>query len=228
MDKNITIVIPVLNEEQLIRDNSSYLKSLNNHSNLLFVDGGSSDNTVSSLQSLSCKTTLSPSKGRGAQISWGAQNTDQHCKIILILHIDTKLPNEFDRMIKNALSDHAWGRFTVKLDSEKMTFKLIQFMMNLRSRISGIATGDQAIFVKKSIFLKYHHQMTQHPLMEDIFLSKTLKKFHGCAKIIERPVVTSTRYWSKNGVLVTIIKMWIFRLLYFLGVSPKRLYKFYY
>ena len=105
---------------------------------------------------------------------------------------------------------------------------MIQVLMNLRSRVTGIATGDQAIFVTKNELLNHVDKLKEHPLMEDIYLSKVLKAKLGRAYIIKDPVITSIRYWEKNGIFKTILKMWKFRLMYFFNISPKTLYQRYY
>ena len=228
MTHTLCIVIPVLNEAATIKNNSDYLLELQKHSHLIFVDGKSTDQTIELLESKNFNVLSSDNKGRGAQISHGAINVPSECENILILHIDTKLPANYAQLITNALSNHAWGHFSVQLDSNKWMFKVIQFMMNQRSKITSIATGDQAIFVSKNVFIDYVGEVGEHPLMEDIFISKTLKKHYGRAKIINQPVITSTRYWTKHSIVKTILKMWLFRLLYYFGMSPGKLYQLYY
>ncbi len=225
---NLCIVIPVFNEQETICKQIDPLLRLNTLAPIIFVDGNSSDQTVELLKQHELQVITSPQLGRGAQISFGAINAPNDCKYILFLHIDTQLPTEFERLINEVLNESVWGHFCVQLNSDKPMLRIIQFMMNLRSKMTSIATGDQAMFVRKDEFLTYSAEVTDHPLMEDIFLSATLKKHHGRAKVIKKPVITSARYWSNHGVIKTIIKMWSFRLMYFLGVSPKKLYQLYY
>jgi len=224
----IHVIIPILNEERVIQENLQYLKLLNSICPILFVDGNSIDGSEQILKKNNFEVIKSHSKGRGEQLSFGAVNANNQCEILLFLHIDTRLPDNFSELIVNALKEHAWGRFDIKLNSNRLVFKVIQFHMNLRSKITSIVTGDQSIYVKKEIFLKYADEMKNHPLMEDVYLSKVLKKHYGRAKIINQPVTTSVRCWLQRGVIQTIIRMWVYRLLYFIGVSPKKLYQLYY
>jgi rSAM/selenodomain-associated transferase 2 len=225
---NIAIIVPVLNEELVIQSNIEYLNTLSTICDVLFVDGSSSDRTVQTLKDNNHKLITSPIQGRGAQLSFGASNVDDSTEILLFLHIDTKLPLGFESMIiKQAKLDY-WGRFNVRLDSNRLIYKLIQIMMNLRSRVTGIATGDQAIFVTKKEFMNHVDNMIEHPLMEDIYLSKALKSRLGRGHIIKDSVTTSVRNWEKKGIFKTIVKMWKYRLMYFFGASPQQLYQHYY
>ena len=228
MSKNLSIVIPILNEESKIKDNLSYFDLLRKNCELIFVDGGSKDCTVSLLKNNNQNVITSPYVGRGAQLSFGAENTNKFSKYLLFLHVDSRLPDNFMELINDHLNNHEWGRFNTKLDSNKFICKVITCSMNLRSHITGIATGDQAIFVAKNSYLEHINAMKNHPIMEDIYLSKILKKKHGYPAVIKSHVTTSARYWLKNGIMRTIIRMWKFRLLYFFGASPKKLYKLYY
>lgn len=228
MSTQLTIIIPVFNEELTIRNNLEYLNALASNHDVLFVDGASSDATVQTLKDNHHQVITSPIHGRGAQLSFGCSNANNSTRLILFLHIDTKLPQGFESMIAKHTDSNYWGRFNVRLDSDKTIFKIIQFMMNVRSKITGIATGDQAIFVSKNELMKHVDEMIEHPLMEDIYLSKTLKSRLGRGQIIKHPATTSVRYWENNGIISTMIKMWKYRLLYFFGVSPKQLYQSYY
>ncbi len=219
----------MLNEELAIRNNINYLNSLTSKCNVLFVDGGSTDHTVQTLKDNDHRVVItSPISGRGAQLSCGGSNVDDTCELLLFLHVDTKLPYGFESMITKPTKLDYWGRFNVSLNSNKPIFKLVQIMMNLRSRITSIATGDQAIFVTKNEFMKHVDRMIEHPLMEDIYLSKALKSNLGRANLIKAPVITSVRYWESKGIIQTILRMWKYRLLYFFGVPPKQLYQCYY
>ena len=228
MTSYITIVIPVFNEELTIRNNIDYLNKLASNHHVLFVDGASSDATVQTLKDNHHQVITSPICGRGAQLSFGVSNANDLAELILFLHIDTKLPQGFESMISRQSHMDYWGRFNVRLDSDKAIFKFIQFLMNIRSKITGIATGDQAIFVTKNELMNHVDEMIEHPLMEDIYLSKVLKSKLGRGQIIKKPVTTSVRYWENSGIISTVIKMWKYRLLYFFGASPKQLYRSYY
>ncbi len=211
MSINLTIVTPVLNEEIKIQNNLDYFESLRKVCELIFVDGGSKDATVTLLKKSNHTVITSPQAGRGAQLSFGASKASND--YLLFLHIDTQLPEDFVKFIEPLLQSYTWGHFTVKLDSTKFILNVIGYFMNLRSQLTGIATGDQALFVDKNAFLEHLDDMMKHPIMEDIYLSTVLKKDHGKPAIIKSPVITSARYWQKNGIVKSIFKMWKFRLL---------------
>jgi len=137
-------------------------------------------------------------------------------EILLFLHADTRLPKTFLREIKQA---NVWGRFDVRFDHSSIAMKVIAMFMNARSRLTGISTGDQAIFVRAGV-LAAIGGFPDVAIMEDIALSKRLKKIElpYCSK---KTVVTSARRWQQNGVAKTVFKMWWYRLAYFLGVSPR-------
>lgn len=227
-DSNIAIIIPVLNEQQTIQNNIKYLDRLNSKCEVIFVDGSSSDDTVEILKRNHHNVITSPIRGRGAQLSLGTTNTNENVEVILFLHVDTKLPEGFESMILKQTHQDYWGHFDIKLDSNKFIFKVIQIMMNLRAKLTGIATGDQSIFVTRKELMNHLERLTEHPLMEDIYLSKALNTRLGRGYIIKQPVTTSVRYWQQGGIVSTIIKMWTYRLLYFFGASPNYLYQRYY
>lgn len=228
MPSNITILIPVLNEELAIQHNLQYFQALAAKFEIIFVDGNSSDQTVQLLKDNQLKVITSPKRGRGAQLSYGGSNVDECTDLLLFLHIDTKLPDGFELKIHQSTDLDYWGRFDVKLDSDKTIFRIIQLMMNFRAKVTGIATGDQAIYVTKNEFMTHADNMIERPLMEDIYLSKALKASLGRGNITKDPVITSVRYWENNGIIKTIAKMWKYRLMYFFGASPQDLYQRYY
>lgn len=137
---------------------------------------------------------------------------------LLFLHADTRLPANADGIVLAALEHALWGRFDVRIDGRHPLLAVVACAMNLRSRITGIATGDQAIFVRRDAFAGF----PEVPLMEDIAFSKAMKR-RGRPSCLRQRVVTSGRRWEKAGVLRTIALMWRLRLLYSLGVSPERL-----
>ncbi len=228
MNNSLVIIVPVLNEEQTLYKQIEYLNALKKISNVLFVDGGSKDKTISILTKNNHKVISSPKLGRGAQLSYGVHNSPDYCKYVLFLHIDTRLPNNFMTTVVRCLNKSHWGHFRIKLDSNKVIYRVIEFMMNTRSRITSIATGDQTLFFRKNVFLQCSENIEQHPIMEDIYISKYLKMNFGRASIINDQVHTSTRYWDNNGVLKTIFKMWKFRLCYLVGMKPAKIYELYY
>ena len=190
---------------------------------VIVVDGGSTDGTFDAIKKLDCQYILSPA-GRAKQMNVGAQIAKGD--VLVFLHADTGLPKKATETITSCLKNHQWGRFDVSLTGNSFLFRIIETLMNLRSCITSIATGDQCIFIKRALFDKCGG-FTDIPLMEDIAMSKRLKKFSRTACIKDR-VITSSRRWESKGIIRTIILMWYLRLAYFFGVSPHRLHKHYY
>ncbi|WP_246840971.1 TIGR04283 family arsenosugar biosynthesis glycosyltransferase [Hahella sp. CCB-MM4] len=224
-EPNISIVIPVLNEEASI---ASFLRLLQpsraNGAEVILVDGGSTDGTRKAAEAF-CDKVIDSEKGRARQMNAGAAVARGN--LLLFLHADTQLPESFlDLLSKFQQSPKQWGRFNVSLSGSKLMFSVISFMINWRSRISGIATGDQAIFVKRSAFDQVGG-FSDIPLMEDVDLCKKLLKFSRPFCISE-PVITSSRRWEVHGTWRTIFLMWKLRWKFALGVPPEVLVKEYY
>jgi len=216
----LSIIMPVLNEAVGIEAASTALSPFRARGvELIVVDGGSSDKTVALARPLA-DHVLSAPRGRAAQMNCGA--TAARGDVLLFLHADTQLPDNADVLISDgfARSGCVWGRFDVRFDAGGL-LSLVAALMNLRSRLTGIATGDQAIFVTRAAFESVGG-FPSIPLMEDIALSTRLKR-------ISRPlclracVATSARRWQAHGVLATVFLMWRLRLAYFLGADPVRL-----
>ena len=146
-------------------------------------------------------------------------------EILLFLHADTLLPKGAITMIEEAATACRWGRFNVRLDADEIIFRLIERFMNWRSKFTSIATGDQAIFVHRLEF-ESMNGFADIPLMEDVEISRRLKRFSR-PYIINNPVITSARRWQQNGIYKTILLMWSLRFLYWIGVHPKQLDKWY-
>ncbi len=164
-----------------------------------------------------------PLTGRAAQMNYGAAfSNGEH---LLFLHCDTRLPQDADNLILQALSGRQWGRFDVRLDDDRFVFKVIAWFINQRSRLSKISTGDQAIFVNRDYFKELNGYPDQ-ALMEDIEFSKRAKRKSNPA-FINEPAITSARRWQQDGIIKTVLLMWWLRALYWLGVSPERLAKMY-
>ena len=220
----LSIIIPILNEQELIKCSIERLRRLSQYE-LIFVDGNSSDNSVRLLIQSNFKVLKHGHASRGAQLFYGAEYASN--SILLFLHLDSKLPDDFDTKICHALHTKSWGRFDVRLKGDDWRLRIVEKLMNLRSRWTGIATGDQAIFVHKKTFFAYCTKIIEYPIMEDIFLCKRLKLI-GQPACIDTPIVSSSRYWLKHGVFRAILKMWVLRLLYYFGLSPNYLYRLYY
>jgi rSAM/selenodomain-associated transferase 2 len=216
----LSVVMPVLNEAEAIEEALAALAPLRGRGvEVVVVDGGSRDATVALARPLA-DVVISAPRGRGAQMNAGAAAS--HGDALLFLHVDTRLPGDADALIRDGLarsgriSSPFWGRFDVRIAGAHPLFPIIAAMMNLRSRLTGIATGDQAIFMSRAAFGPGFPDIA---LMEDIAMTKRLKRF-GPALCIPSPVVTSGRRWEKHGVMKTILLMWWLRLAYFLGANP--------
>ena len=219
----ISVIVPVLNEEKTIAATLEALTRLGPYE-IIIVDGGSSDRTREICEHLGAKVFLS-ARGRAQQMNYGAGHASGD--VLLFLHADTRLPDSAFRDIATALNGPRYlgGRFDVELEGEHWMLKVIGAMINARSRLSKVGTGDQAIFVRRSVFEQIGGY-PELPLMEDIAFCRTLKRMGEIACLTNR-VITSARRWEMDGVWRTIVKMWILKLLYFAGVSPNRLKQYY-
>src|SRR5579863_2043703 len=215
----LTIVVPVLNEAAIIVAALQALAPLRTRgAEIIVVDGGSSDGTPDLAQSLADRVIAAPS-GRGAPLNAGAALGTGDA--LVFLHADTALPENADRLVAAALRQRSWGRFDLRIAGRHPLLAIIARMINWRSRATGIATGDQAIFVTREAFLAVGG-FPDLPLMEDIAISRRLKRL--CRPYcIGAPVVTSGRRWEHHGVLRTVVLMWRLRLAYYFGVEPARL-----
>jgi len=224
----ISVVIPTLNEERSLSRTLACL-STPALTEIIIVDGGSTDGTLSLAQEFCARTgnarMITSPRGRARQMNEGAKASQG--EILLFLHADTQLPTQAGPMIESALSKHTavGGRFNVRFDSPSTWGRVISSCMNRRSRLTGIATGDQALFVRRHVFERLGG-FSEIPLMEDIEFSKRLQQA-GRTVALRDTVVTSFRRWEQQGPLRTILLMWTLRFLYWAGVSPHRLKKFY-
>jgi rSAM/selenodomain-associated transferase 2 len=224
MNVNLSIVMPVLDEAAEIVLALETLAPLRRRGvEVIVVDGGSSDGTLALVQPFADHAVQGP-RGRASQMNAGARIAKGD--VLLFLHADTRLPDGADRLIARGLSDsgRGWGRFDVSIPGGRM-LALIATMMNLRSRLTGIATGDQAMFVTCDAFNAIGG-VPAIALMEDIALSKRLRRRSPPLCLRER-VTTSPRRWQRNGVVRTILLMWRLRLAYVLGADPARLARAY-
>jgi rSAM/selenodomain-associated transferase 2 len=186
---------------------------------VIVADGGSGDGTPRLAQP-HCDRVVHCGRGRALQMNAGARAASGDA--LLFLHADTRLPAFSDELVLDALKERAWGRFDVAIDSSRPLLRVVAWAMNLRSRLTGIATGDQAIFVRRGAFAGF----PEIALMEDVAFCKRMKRL-GPPACLRDKVLTSGRRWESRGVLRTIVLMWSLRLAYFFGVSPDRLVRFY-
>lgn len=221
----ISMIIPILNEAGIITETLSHLQPfrVKGHE-VIVVDGGSDDASQMSSRPLADQVICSP-QGRSRQMNAGARIA---CgEILLFLHADTFLPEGADSFVISGMKEkgRVWGRFDVHLSGRHPLFRPIEHLMNWRSRISGIATGDQGIFVSSETF-KSVSGFPEIDLMEDIALSRILKRV-GPPLCLRQKVATSSRRWERNGILRTVLLMWYLRLAYASGADPQGLARLY-
>lgn len=221
----VSIIIPVLNEAGVLSTNLERLQPLRAQGHeIIVVDGGSTDESMN-LAYPQVDYVLLSAPGRARQMNKGAEVANGD--VLLFLHVDTILPADgITAIIKNiTLDQESWGRFDVRLSSNKRLFRVIDTMMNWRSRMSGIATGDQAIFITRNLFQRLHG-FSDIPLMEDVEICKRLKKVQSPMCLSQR-VITSSRRWELGGIFKTVLLMWRLRLAYWLGADPAVLARHY-
>jgi rSAM/selenodomain-associated transferase 2 len=226
MARSLSIVIPALDEAANLALVLPTLVAREPAAEVLVVDGGSADDSRAAVARVPSVRWLSSPRGRARQMNAGARAA--RGDILLFLHADTVLPEGAGAAILAALADAGTvgGRFDVRLDSRRPLLALVGWLMNRRSRLTGICTGDQGIFVRRTVF-EALGGYPDIPLMEDVELSRRLKR-RGRLVALPLRVVTSARKWEREGVVRTIVLMWGLRLLYALGVSPARLHRCYY
>jgi len=222
----LSFIIPVLNESDALNRLLPMLSEYRKRGHeIILVDGGSTDDSVNrAVSKVDQLITCEPGRARQMNIGASAASGDW----LVFLHADTQLPQNIDEIIQKESNNrsHVWGRFDVRLSGRQGLFRVIEKAINWRSRISGIATGDQAIFVQRDAF----NSIDGYPeiaLMEDIEISNRLKRLSPPICISE-PVITSSRRWEKNGIINTVVQMWHLRFLYFAGVKPEKLAERYY
>jgi rSAM/selenodomain-associated transferase 2 len=221
----ISVIVPALNEADGIVDTLQALQDMRLRGvEIIVADGGSTDDTATVCAPLADRVIIGAT-GRARQMQAGAALA---CGSVLwFLHADSRAPGDADRTIATALGSgrRNWGRFDVRFKHAGLLLGVVATLMNLRSRLTGIATGDQGIFVTRKLFERVNG-FPQIPLMEDIALSRLLKR-HSRPACLHEQLITSARRWQAQGTLCTILVMWSLRLAYFLGVSPAWLAQFY-
>ena len=225
-DLRVSVVIPALDEAANLAALLPALAAALPAADVIVADGGSADGTPEMVARAGAARLVTAPRGRARQMNAGARAA--RGDVLLFLHADTRLPPGAGPAIAAALADPrvVGGRFDVRFDNGAPAFRMIAALMNLRSRWSGISTGDQAIFVRRRVFESLGGY-ADIPLMEDVELTRRLKRA-GRLAALRLPVTTAARKWEREGVVRTILLMWTLRLLYACGVPPRRLHGWYY
>jgi len=219
----LSIVIPVLNDADHLDEVLARLFSLRwieDNCEVIICDGGSQDNSLEIARRYSCRIEHSVAS-RAIQMNQGAAVAQG--RHLLFLHADSILPANLDRLFPG---DARWGHFRLRLDNEAFVYRMIEFAINLRSRVTRVAGGDQGLYFARDFFQSIG-AFPSIPLMEDVAICKLARR-EARPEIIESPMHSSSRRWQNNGVLKTILLMWSLRLAYFCGVDPSRLHRIYY
>ncbi|MFI3155472.1 MAG: TIGR04283 family arsenosugar biosynthesis glycosyltransferase [Methylococcaceae bacterium] len=218
-----SIIIPTLNEEKNIAACLIALQPLRGDCEIIIVDAASNQPIANGPHAHLADQIIGSAKGRALQMNIGANHANGD--ILLFLHADTYLPENALQLIERHLGNKQWGRFDIQLSGNHFMLKMIAWMMNRRSRLTGIATGDQVIFVSQAAFAKAGHY-PEIALMEDIALSQALKKISP-PLCLNAKVTSSGRRWERYGIYRTILLMWCLRLRYFFGSDPQLLAELY-
>jgi rSAM/selenodomain-associated transferase 2 len=218
---SVSIIVPVWQEAEVIEDSLRALEPLRRSGHeVLVVDAGSPDGTARKAAPL-CDRVIESGKGRAAQMNAGAGAARGN--LLLFLHADTQLPERALAELRNFYthSERSWGRFDVRLNGSRVMFRVIAWFMNRRSRLTGICTGDQALFVRRDVF-EVLGGFREMPLMEDVEITSRLRLVSR-PFCIRAPVVTDSRRWEQEGIWRTILLMWWLRWRYWRGESPQSL-----
>jgi len=223
--RRLSIIVPTLDEAAGIGASLAALQPLRAAGHeVIVVDGGSGDGTPARARAHADRVLAAP-RGRASQMNAGAAAAAGD--VLVFLHADTRLPRDADRLVLDGLAaaNAGWGRFDVRIEGRHPLLRTVAWLMNGRSRLTGIATGDQAMFATRAAFAAVGG-FPPLALMEDVELSRRLKRLSPPACLRAR-AVTSGRRWESRGVVRTIVLMWWLRLRYFLGASPERLRRIY-
>ena len=215
----LSIIIPTWNESSCIATTLTLLQPIRQWSEIIVVDAGSEDSTQELARPLA-DLVITSEKGRAVQMNTGANSANG--QYLLFLHADTQMPLTTQSALFTTLKQTpVWGRFDIALSGQTIILQIVATFMNWRSRLTGIATGDQGIFVQQTQFTTIG-QFPNIALMEDIAISRKLRKVSR-PTCIAQPLITSSRRWESAGSMATIMLMWRLRLQYFFGTDPEKL-----
>ncbi len=225
---SFSIIIPVLNESSIINHTVEHVYSIGSGSDIevIVIDGDYEGKTISVLRNKEVIKDISP-MGRGKQMNKGASLAKG--EILLFLHADTELPEHALRTISSVMDrgQYAGGAFDLGIKSDRSVFRLIEKLVYVRTRLTRVPYGDQAIFIKKNYFDRMNG-FEEIPLMEDLEFMRRMKRSGYKICIIPQKVITSPRRWEREGVIGCTLRNWSLRSLYLLGVQPDKLVRFYY
>jgi rSAM/selenodomain-associated transferase 2 len=223
----ISIVIPVLHEAASINSLVARIGGLEHDEKpqIIVVDGDPEGTTIGAIESTDVVRAKSE-RGRGRQMNEGAKEAQGN--VLLFLHADTELPAEALRQITSVMTrqDIVAGAFDLGVKSRRFIFRIIEGIASFRSRVSRIPFGDQAIFIRRDYFNEIGGY-DEIPLMEDLEIMRRIKKRGDKIFIIHTMVMTSPRRWEQEGMLYCTLRNWFIQILYYCGVSPQRLAKYY-
>jgi rSAM/selenodomain-associated transferase 2 len=224
-EESLSVIVPCLDEAGILEARLGALQPLRRAGHeVILVDGGSTDGSVELARPLADRVLASP-PGRALQMNLGAR--EARGSVLWFLHLDCQPPPDAADALREALArGRCWGRFEVRLSGRAPLLRVVERMMSLRSRLTGIATGDQGIFVRRALFASAGG-FAEIPLMEDIELSARLKRVTPPV-VVPLPIVASSRRWERQGILRTIVTMWVLRAAFWLGADPARLVRAYY
>jgi rSAM/selenodomain-associated transferase 2 len=220
-------VIPVLRDNAALSALLVQLSAARRLGAEVIVVGAHGDASSEAVAQRDADRYLSVARGRGNQLASGARATAR--PLLWFLHADTTLPDNATRLVCEALHTHDWGRFDVRFDDPRLSLRVVAAMMNWRSRVSGICTGDQGIFLRRSVY-EAAGGFAPIALMEDIALCGALRRLPkvGRPACLRMPLVVSARKWQRDGIFRTVVRMWRWRFRYWCGACPETLAREYY
>ena len=219
----LSIIIPVLNEADCLDRTLANLVNdpwVKHHCEIIVSDGGSEDGSLEIAQRHPCKIVRGGA-GRARQMNSAVDSA--RGKTLLFLHADSRLPRDFGDMIDTGAS---WGFFRIRLSGNSLAYRIIESAINLRTRVSKVAGGDQGLFFERHFFESLDGY-PRIPLMEDIAICKKARRL-AAPLVLEPAITSSSRRWQQQGIVKTVLLMWSLRFAFWLGVDPERLHKMYY